>query len=61
VWSVECDARMAERPLMNDIPEMALRNIEDTFGIRFMRHRSNGSVALATIDPPEEDYTMVLI
>jgi hypothetical protein len=52
---------MAERPLMNDIPEMALRNIEDTFGIRFMRHRSNGSVALATIDPPEADYTMGLI
>jgi hypothetical protein len=46
---------------MNDIPEMALRNIEDTFGIRFMRYRSNGSVALATIDPPEADYTMGLI
>ena len=24
---------------MNDIPEMALRNIEDTFGTRFMRLR----------------------
>src|SRR5215212_6697308 len=29
---------MAEGPLMNDIPEMALRTIEDTFGTRFMRH-----------------------
>ncbi|MCD6053034.1 MAG: hypothetical protein K0Q96_226 [Rubrobacteraceae bacterium] len=46
---------------MNDIPEMALRNIEDTFGTRFMRHRSNGSGALATIDPPEADYTMGLL
>jgi hypothetical protein len=32
---------MAERPLMNDIPEMALINIEDAFGTRFMRH-TNG-------------------
>jgi hypothetical protein len=29
---------MAERPLMNDVPEMALRNLEDTFGTCFMRH-----------------------
>lgn len=46
---------------MNDIPEMALRTFEDTFGTRLMRHGSNGSGALATIDPPEADYTMGLL
>jgi FAD/FMN-containing dehydrogenase len=32
---------MVERPLMNDIPEVALRTIEDIFGTSFVRHAAD--------------------
>src|SRR5215208_3010469 len=33
--------RVVERPLMNDIPEAALRTIEETFGTRFVPHAAD--------------------